>query len=112
MFILAKPAGTSFAGIPFIIPTAPGDNKVVTTKKETNPARAADPFLSLDIPNATPIANRIGILSIIAPPDLIKKAANTLSPPHPTGSIQYPKPNNIAAAGRTATGTISALPLF
>ena len=44
-----------------------------------------------------PTANNIGKLSIIAPPDSIKKAAIILLAPHPIGSIQYPTPFNIAA---------------
>ena len=57
-------------------------------KKPTNPDNAAAPSLSLDIPYATPIAKRIGILSIIALPDLIKNAAAILLAPQPSESIQ------------------------
>ena len=63
--------------------TEAGDSNVVMTKKPTNPLKAAAPSLSLDIPYAIPIANSIAILSIIAPPDLIKKAAIILFCPHP-----------------------------
>ena len=56
------------------------------------------------MPYATPTAKSIDILSMMAPPDLMKNAARALFPPHATGSIQYPTPIRIAAAGNVATG--------
>lgn len=58
------------------------------------------------------MANSTDILSMMAEPDLMKKAASALSPPQPTGSIQYPIPIKMAAAGSVATGTIRARPTF
>ena len=112
LFIFPNAGETWSAGTPVICATAPTESKVVTTSKATNPANAAAPFLSFESPNATPTANKIGILSIIAAPAFIKNAASWLFAPQPTGSIQYPIPIRIAAAGNTATGTIKALPIF
>ena len=57
------------------------------------------------------MANSTGMLSMIAAPALISRAASALWLPQPTGSIQYPKPIMMAAAGSVATGTISARPM-
>ena len=112
LLIFPNAGETSLGATPVIWATAPAESKVVTTSKATSPARAAAPFLSLESPKATPTANNIGMLSMIAAPALIKNAASWLFPPQPVGSIQYPIPIKIAAAGRTATGTIKALPIF
>ncbi|MPM90047.1 hypothetical protein SDC9_137163 [bioreactor metagenome] len=62
--------------------------KVIGVKKATNPAKAEEPSLSFDIPNAKPTANNNPKLSKIVLPALIKKAAKILLPPQPLGSIQ------------------------
>lgn len=66
----------------------------------------------LDIPKATPTAKRMDMLSIIEDPALIKNAAIGLPAPQPDGSIQYPMPIKMAAAGNTATGSIKERPIF
>ena len=86
MFIFAKANGT-FSTSTFVnIATESFDNNVVTTKKPTNPANAAEPSFSLDIPTDIPTANNIGIFSSMEAPDFIKNAAAGLFAPHPTGS--------------------------
>ena len=52
-----------------LVATAAGEQRVVNTRKPTNPASAAAPSLSFDIPYATPTANSTPILSMIAEPD-------------------------------------------
>ena len=59
---------------------------------------------------ATAIANKMGRLSIIAPPAAMSKAAIGLCIPHPVGSIQYPIPLSSAAMGMIETGNMSDLP--
>ena len=112
LFILPKATGT-FSTSTFVnIATESFDNNVVITKKPTNPANAAEPSFSLDIPTAIPTANNIGILSSMEAPDFIRKAAAELFAPHPAGSSLYPIPKSNAAAGITAIGNISDLPIF
>ena len=77
-----------FASAPVYIETAPEDNTVVITNQDTRPARPAEPSLSSDIPIPTPIAKRIAMLSIRAPPAFKRIAATILLAPQPVGSIQ------------------------
>ena len=86
--VLANAGATSETSIPLSIATTAGDNNVVIINHETRPARPAVPSLSSDIPTATPIANKIPMLSINDPPALIKNAAPALFAPQPVGSIQ------------------------
>ena len=86
LFIFAKANGTVVTSTFVNSATDSFDNNVVITKKPTNPANAAEPSFSLDIPTDIPTANNIGILSNMEAPDFIKNAAAGLFAPHPTGS--------------------------
>lgn len=86
LFIFPKAKGTLSTSTFVKTATDSFDNNVVITKKPTNPANAAEPSFSLDIPTAIPTANNIGILSNMEAPDLIRKAAAGLFAPQPTGS--------------------------
>ena len=62
------------ASCPVIPATAPGLNSVVIMYMETRPARPAVPSESSAIPTATPTANSQDMLSINAPPALIRNS--------------------------------------
>ena len=101
-----------------IVPTTPGFSSVVIIRYETIPARPPTPSLSSDIPRPTPIANKIAMLSIKAPPAFTRRkpivcSRPTTSPPCIVeGHSQYPIPIRIPQIGRVATGSIKALPSF
>ena len=62
------------ASCPVIPATAPGLNSVVIIYIDTRPARPAVPSESSAIPTPTPTANSQDILSINAPPALIRNS--------------------------------------
>ena len=69
-FTILPKAGS--ASLPVIPATVPLLSRVVIMYMETSPARAAAPSLSSDMPTATPIANSHDMLSMRAPPALIR----------------------------------------
>ena len=81
-------AGTAAASTPMMEATTAGLSMVCTVSQEMMAARAEVPSWSLDMPMATPRANRIAMLSIRIPPALISSMAIMLLAPHPEGSIQ------------------------
>ena len=89
LLLIAWKAILTFSTSTFVnIATVVGANNCIGTKKATNPAIADEPSLSFVIPRANPTANSIPRLSKIVNPAFTKKAANTLFPPEPLGSIQ------------------------
>ena len=67
-------AGSTFsAATPLRVATTAGSSSLVIISQDTRPARPAVPSLSLAMPTATPTANSQDMLSISAPPALIRK---------------------------------------
>ena len=110
---------TSLSAIDGIsVVTNPVERSVVSMSQEASAAIPPVPSFLSDIPTPTPIAKRIAMLSIKAPPAFtrnrpIRLAAPWMSPPcMVAGQSRYPIPIRIPQIGSTATGSINALPNF
>ena len=90
------------------VATDSGFKTLVGNSKATNPAKAAAPSLSLDIPRAKPTANSSGNCPSTALPPACRKWAtmSLLAEAH-----QFPIPTSNAAAGSTATGSCNERPM-
>ena len=101
-----------------IVVTTPVERSVVIINQEASAAIPPVPSFFSDIPTPTPIAKRIAMLSIKAPPALtknrpIKGTTPSISPPcMVAGHNKYPIPMRIPQIGNTATGSIKAFPNF
>ncbi len=79
----------------FLAASPPSPWKAMSLRLDRLPARSKRQLhlFPFDIPNATPTANKIAILSMIEEPALIKKAANGLPASHPAGSHPVTDPH-------------------
>ena len=79
-FTILSKAGS--ASLPVIPATVPLLRRVVIMYMDTRPASAAAPSLSSAMPTATPMANSHDMLSISAPPALMRnRPAEYMNPP-------------------------------